>query len=58
MIGSFSWLNCFCSSVVGHLVTMFFLAQTPFGEPTWGPNVDEFRKRFDPDSDFLMSDFL
>lgn len=25
------------------------LAVVPFGEPSWGPNVDEFRKRFDPD---------
>ena len=37
--------GCWSSS---HNVVVF-LAQTPFGEPTWGPNVDEFRKRFDPD---------
>ena len=26
-----------------------FTATTPFGDPSWGPNLDEFRKRFDPD---------
>ena len=27
---------------------MLDTAKTPFGAPTWGPNVEEFLKRFDP----------
>jgi hypothetical protein len=28
---------------------VFSTARTPLDQPTWGPNLEEFRRRFDPE---------
>lgn len=38
------------SSISTHLSAIYlFSANNPLGQPTWGPNLEEFRKRFDPE---------